>query len=178
MKLYDAAACPFCARVRLVLGEKGLAYEAVEIDLAHRPPWLSELNPAGRVPVLEDGFVLPESLAIMEYLDERHPEPPLLPSDPEQRALARVALIRFDDLIGASYYALRRGGGDEAELRERLERLPLGLSLLSDFAYAPWVIRVRERMSFALPERVETWLERLAERPAVAREIDLVRGLP
>src|SRR5207253_9474262 len=77
--LYDADRCPFCARVRIVLAEKGLAYETVVIDLDNRPDWLYEKNPVGTVPVLEeDGFVLPESAVIMEYLDERYPEPPLL----------------------------------------------------------------------------------------------------
>ena len=52
------------------------------IDLSDRPRWVIELNPPrGRVPVLDDGFVLPESEVIMEYLEERYPEPPLLPAD-------------------------------------------------------------------------------------------------
>ena len=79
--LYDADRCPFCARVRIVLAEKGLAYETVVIDLDNRPDWLYEKNPVGKVPVLEeDGFVLPESAVIMEYLDDRYPEQPLLPA--------------------------------------------------------------------------------------------------
>ena len=53
MKLYDAARCPFCARVRLALAEKGVPYETVAIDLADRPPLLYELNPLGKVPVLD-----------------------------------------------------------------------------------------------------------------------------
>ena len=54
MKLYDAPRCPYCARVRIALAEKGIAYETVEIDLQNRPPWLYELNASGRVPVLDD----------------------------------------------------------------------------------------------------------------------------
>jgi glutathione S-transferase len=81
MKLYDAARCPFCARVRIALAEKAIEYETVEIDLRKRPHWIYELNPSGKVPVLDDGFVLPESAVIMEYLDERYPEPSLLPSE-------------------------------------------------------------------------------------------------
>ena len=71
MILYDAARCPYCARARIVLAEKGLGYETVEIDLSDRPAWLYEKNPRGKVPVLEeeDGFVLPESAVIMEYLN-------------------------------------------------------------------------------------------------------------
>ena len=72
MKLYDAAACPYCARVRIALAEKGLECETVEIDLSDRPAWVYDLNPLGRVPILDDGFVLPESAVIMEYLEERY----------------------------------------------------------------------------------------------------------
>src|SRR6185436_13704619 len=50
--LYDAARCPYCARARIVLAEKGIAHETVEIDLGDRPSWLYEMNPAGKVPVL------------------------------------------------------------------------------------------------------------------------------
>src|ERR1051326_2647285 len=55
LTLYDADRCPFCARVRIVLAEKGIEYEDVQIDLADRPAWLYEKNPLGKVPVLEDG---------------------------------------------------------------------------------------------------------------------------
>ena len=53
MILYDAARCPYCARVRIVLAEKRLGYEPIEIDLSDRPAWLYEKNPRGKVPVLE-----------------------------------------------------------------------------------------------------------------------------
>jgi glutathione S-transferase len=82
VKLYDAARCPYCARVRIVLAEKGIEYDTVEIDLRDRPDWIYDLNPSGKVPVLDDEFVLPESEVIMEYLEEKHPQPPLLPTDP------------------------------------------------------------------------------------------------
>ncbi len=175
MRLYDAARCPFCARVRIALAEKGFDYETVEIDLGNRPDWIYELNPTGKVPVLDDGFVLPESAVIMEYLDDRYPDQPLLPGDPKSRAEARKWVFRFDDLLGDDYYAYRRG--DENALAERLERLPVGDSLFVDVAYAPWVIRAREMLGVTLPQRLESWLEQLAQRPSVAAEIDVVRGL-
>ena len=60
--LYDADRCPYCARTRIALAEKGIEYETVEVDLDDRPSWIYEKNPLGRVPVLEDDtFVLPES---------------------------------------------------------------------------------------------------------------------
>ena len=123
--LYDAPRCPYCARVRIVLAEKDVPHETVTIDLADRPAWLVERNPPqGRVPVLEeDGWVLPESVAIDEYLEERYPEPALLPADPGERAAVRVLVERFDDL-GKPYYALRRGEeGAEARVADALAGL-------------------------------------------------------
>ncbi|HEX4521557.1 MAG TPA: glutathione S-transferase N-terminal domain-containing protein [Gaiellaceae bacterium] len=175
MRLIDAARCPFCARVRLVLAEKAVTFETVEIDLGNRPRWVYELNPAGKVPILEDEFVLPESDLIMEYLEERVPEPALLPSEPRARAEARLAVFRFDELLGKQYYRLRRG--EENTVAEQLETLPVGNSLFVDFAYLPWVMRLRELYGVTLPARLESWLEGLLDRPPIAAELAVVRGL-
>ena len=126
--LYDAARCPYCARVRIVLAEKNVEHEVVAVDLSDRPAWLYEKNPLGKVPVIEeDTFVLPESAVIMEYLEERYPEPALLPADAAERALARLQVFRFDDLLGDDYYAARRG--EENRLVQRLAELEVGRSL-------------------------------------------------
>jgi glutathione S-transferase len=176
VKLIDAPRCPYCARARIALAEKGLEYERVEVDLADRPAWTKELNPPdGRVPILDDGFVLPESEVVMEYLEERYPDPPLLPARHEDRARARFLVKRFDDLLGRDYYAFRRG--EQNDLAGRLERIEVGQSLWVDVAYAPWVIRARDQLGVELPERLEGWLAQLAERPAFAAEIETVRGL-
>ena len=176
MKLVDAARCPYCARVRIALAEKQLDYETVEVELTDRPPWLLELNPPhGRVPVLDDGFTLPESAVIMEYLEERYPEHTLLPADPVERARARLLVDRFDDALGSDYYAFRRG--EPNALVEKLASLEVGQSLYADIAYAPWVIRARDLLGVELPERLESWLSGLAERSSVACEIDLVKAL-
>ena len=175
MKLYDAARCPYCARVRIALAEKELEYETVEVDLRNRPPWIYDLNPSGKVPVFDDGFVLPESAVIMEYLEDRYRDRPLLPERLTERADARLRVFRFDELLGADYYAFRRG--DANALSERLEALPVGDSLFVDVAFAPWVIRARELLGVALPAQLDGWLEQLAKRPAIAEELELVRGL-
>jgi glutathione S-transferase len=173
VKLVDAPRCPYCARARIALAVKGLEVERVEVDLSDRPQWLIELNPPdGRVPVL-DG--LPESQVIMEYLDERYPEPPLLPADPAERARARLLVHRFDDALGRDYYAFRRG--EENDLVGKLERLEVGQSLYADIAYAPWVIRARDMFGVELPERLARWLDELARRPAFAAEIETVSRL-
>ena len=82
-------------RLRAALNLKGLGYDYVALPLkegAHRTPEFLAKNPAGLVPVLEldDGTLLSQSLAIIEYLDDVHPEPPLLPADPVLRAKARA----------------------------------------------------------------------------------------
>ncbi len=176
MRLIDARRCPYCARARIALAEKGVEYETVEVDLANRPQWLLDLNPPrGRVPVLDDGFTLPESEMVMEYLDERYPESPLLPADPRERARARLLVHRFDEALGDDYYAFRRG--DDNDLAAKLAALEVGQSLFADIAYVPWVIRLRDLLGVTLPERVAAWLESLEERPSVAAEVAVVRAL-
>ena len=176
MKLIDAPRCPYCARARIALAEKGLEYERVEVDLSDRPGWVKELNPPdGRVPILDDGFVLPESEVVMEYLEERYPEPALLPSDPAARARARLAVFRFDALLGDDYYAFRRG--EPNRLERRLAELPVGLGLFADVAFLPWVLRARDRFGFELPAALDEWVEALSARPSIARELEVVAAL-
>ena len=183
--LYTAERCPYAARARIVLAEKGLDYDAVEVDLDDRPAWIYEKNPLGLVPVYEEdgGLVLPESRVIMEYLEERYPEPPLWPADPAERALGRLRLERFDDRLGHAYYAARRGDGRE-ELDARLAELELVVEAqpyltgreygLADIGYLPWILRSLERFSVELGPSLEDWLRRVAARPAVAAERELV----
>jgi glutathione S-transferase len=176
VRLIDAPRCPYCARTRIALAEKGIEYETLEIDLSDRPAWVYELNLTGRVPILDhDGFILPESEVIMAYLDEVFPDPPLLSADPRARARARLLVHRFDRLLGTDYYAFRRG--DENELASRLEELEVGESLYSDIAFVPWVIRARDMLGVRLPGRLADWLDTLAGRPSVAAELSVVESL-
>lgn len=191
LTLYDAERCPYAGRVRITLAEKGIPYETAAIDLDDRPAWLYEKNPAGKVPVLEEdgGLVLPESAVIMEYLDERYPEPPLLPADAAERALARLRVERFDD-FGGPYYAVRRGeenargrlGEALAALDAALEARPFLTGVgygLADIAYVPWVLRGQSSFGLELDPYpgLAAWLERLLERPAVAAESAVVAAL-
>ena len=98
MKLYGYWRSSAAYRVRIALALKNLSYDYVSIDLAkgaHRKPEWGAINPQNLVPVLEDdGARLYQSIAVMEYLEETHPQPPLLPRDPLERARVRsLALI-------------------------------------------------------------------------------------
>ena len=97
-RLYHYPLSPFCRKVRLVLAEK-----KIEVDLVEERYWEQSLeflrrNPAGKVPILRvDGKTMTESTPICEYLDEMHPEPKLIPSDPQHRYEVRRLVAWFDD---------------------------------------------------------------------------------
>ena len=190
LTVYDAARCPYCARVRITLAEKDIEFEAIEIDLDDRPAWIYEKNVTGRVPVVEeDGWILPESAVIMEYLEERYPEPPLLAADPADRALARLWIFRHGDLT-TPYYAVRRGKEEAREqLDAQLGRLDEALTLrpwlggseygLADISYVPWILRMQQMLglTFDAQPGLADWLDRVVERPAVAAEAGIVAAL-
>jgi len=96
MKLYDFPPAPNPKKVRVYLAEKGLALPIEPVDAingANRTPAFLAKNPLGGLPVLEldDGTCLPESLAIIEYLEELHPQPPMIGTAPLERARVRAA---------------------------------------------------------------------------------------
>ena len=190
LTLYDADRCPYCARVRIVLAEKGLSCETVVVDLDDRPAWIFEKNPLGKVPVLEEGdFLLPESVVINEYLEEFYPEPPRWPADPGLRAAGRLLVHRFDEL-SRPYYALRQGDDDaRVRLDEQLARLDSLLEDrpfltgsefgLADAAYLPWILRAESMLGVDLSSRpaLADWVARSRERPSVAAETALLAPL-
>lgn len=94
MQLYNFFRSGTSHRLRIALNLKGLAYDYVAVDLRaeeHLGAAFKALNPQGLVPALVDGDrVLTQSPAIIEWLEERHPNPPLLPADPEARARVRA----------------------------------------------------------------------------------------
>ena len=95
MKLYDTKTAPNPRRVRIFLAEKGVEVPTVQVDIAggenRRSPYVDK-NPLAGVPMLEldDGTIIAESVAICRYLEELHPDPPLLGTDAEDRALVEM----------------------------------------------------------------------------------------
>jgi len=121
MKLYSFFRSSAAFRVRIALGLKELPYETVPIHLTrgeHRAEAFRGVNPQRRVPalVLDDGTVLIQSLAIIEYLEEVHPRPALLPADPVTRAKARAVA----DIIGSDVHPVNNSGVLK-ELRSRFK---------------------------------------------------------
>jgi RNA polymerase-associated protein len=112
------------------------------------------------VPILDDeGIVLPESRVVIEYLDERFPEPPLLPADPAGRGRVRLPLERFDEALGDAYYEFHRDRSFHSArdvLEAAFDRLDDLVALkpylsgeqygLADCAYVPWLFRAGDRV--------------------------------
>lgn len=97
MTLYASPTAIASHRTRIVLAEKGIGIDIVNVDGADLPEDLLDINPYHSVPTLVDrGLVLYDSRVIMEYLDERFPHPPLMPVDPVSRAHVRLALYRVE----------------------------------------------------------------------------------
>lgn len=98
IRLFHVPLSPFCRKVRLSLAEKKIEVELVEERYWEQDADFLRRNPAGKVPVLKiDGQTLAESSAICEYIEEKYPEPPLLPKDAVQRHEVRRLVAWFDD---------------------------------------------------------------------------------
>ncbi len=107
MNLYSGTTDPFSHRCRIVLYEKGMDFEVIDVDLYNKPEDIAVINPYNRVPVLVDrDLILYESNIINEYIDERFPHPQLMPADPIMRARARQLLHTFEHELFSHIEAL------------------------------------------------------------------------
>ncbi len=146
MQLYDYPSSPNCRKVRVYSAEKGLSLVLRPVDLLggeQRRPEFLQRNPFGALPILEldDGTVIPESLAIIEYLEELHPSPPLLGHAPFGRALVRAWERRAElgvilqgtrrFLHSSPYFAARGVVQNPAVVEEAGEVLTARLSLIN-----------------------------------------------
>lgn len=97
MTLYSIPVDAYSHRTRMVLAEKDIVVDVVDIDPDNKPEDLLSVNPYDTSPTLVDReLMLYDSRIIMEYLDERFPHPPLLPVDPVSRARCRLAMYRIE----------------------------------------------------------------------------------
>jgi len=115
MTLFSSPICFHSHRTRLVMAEKSVNIEIVNVEGPDMPEDLLDLNPYHSVPTLVDrDLVLYDSRVIIEYLDERFPHPPLMPVDPVMRAQFRLALFRIEK----DWYALAEQIEEAAEKRQ------------------------------------------------------------
>ena len=111
-------------RVRMVLREKGVTVEIIDVDPSNKPEDLLEVNPYGTLPTLLDrDLVLYQSTVIMEYLDERFPHPPLLPVYPVARAQCRLLMHRIEVDWSEKVDLLVLGKGREVALEKARKEL-------------------------------------------------------
>ena len=124
MILFSDPENPYSHRVRMVLREKGVTVEIIDVDPSNKPEDLLEVNPYGTLPTLLDrDLVLYQSTVIMEYLDERFPHPPLLPVYPVARAQCRLLMHRIEVDWSEKVDLLVLGKGREAALEKARKEL-------------------------------------------------------
>jgi RNA polymerase-associated protein len=110
MTLYSGTICPYSHRCRIVLFEKGMDFQVIDVDVFNKPEDLAVMNPYNKVPVLvERDLILYEANIINEYIDERFPHPQLMPADPVMRARARLFLHRFEQELFCHIDGLESG---------------------------------------------------------------------
>jgi glutathione S-transferase len=196
LKLYDFPMSPRARKVRIALAEKGLPYEKVTVDITkgdQKKPEFLAINPNGKVPALQDdGTSIYESSIIMEYLNDKYPNPPLLPTDPGQRARARVLLHYGDNpfdsacatIVGEVFFkpkgqsdqnVITKAKQDLTSCFERLEKelgnndYLAGTFSLADISFASWA-PLFGPLQVEVPSncpRVKAWFTRIAERAGV-----------
>lgn len=184
MRLYSGTTCPFSHRCRIVLYEKGMDFEIIDVDLFNKPEDLAVMNPYNQVPVLVDrDLILYESNIINEYIDDRFPHPQLMPADPVMRARARLFLFRFEQELFSHVQSIEKGSQKAAEkgrqlIRESLiqiapvftrQKYMLGDEYtMLDVAIAPLLWRL-DHYGIQLPKQAAPlmkYAERIFSRPA------------
>jgi len=126
MKLYSHSTDPLSHRCRIVLFEKGMDFEVIDVDMDNKPDELTILSPYVDSPVLiERNLVLTDPNIINEYIDERFPHPQLMPPDPIMRARARLFLKDFENQLFIHMTDVE--GADTAKKNKALKTITEGL---------------------------------------------------
>jgi len=116
MNLYSGTTCPFSQRCRIVLYEKGMDFQIIDVDMFNKPEDIAVMNPYNRLPVLvERDLILYEANIINEYIDERFPHPQLMPADPVMRARARLFLFSFEVELFSQVDFIENGNAKQQE---------------------------------------------------------------
>ncbi|MCT7374952.1 glutathione S-transferase family protein [Chelativorans salis] len=184
--------CPYVQRAAIVLKEKGVAFDRIDIDLANKPDWFLKISPRGKVPVLKVGEeVLFESAAIVEYLDETY-TPRLHPQDAVARARHR-AWMEFGSAALGDIWTIETTGDQAAfdtavkALKEKLARIEAELGdgpyfageafTIVDAVFAPafryfdLLDTITDLGVFDGLPKVQEWRKVLAERPSVREAV-------
>ncbi len=197
IKLYDFLPCPFGQKVRIVLAEKGLSYDLVQVDISkgeNRRPDFFRLNPFGRVPALVDEeTTVYDSTVINEYLEDEYPDPPVLPAVDASalRARARIfedfADTQFTPKVGQLMAEMNKAEGERNA--DRLQRLHQEIERMLDYVnqelsgqqflaaefsvadigFVPRLLVLPNLGIEAGTNRanVDGWIKRLIERPSI-----------
>jgi RNA polymerase-associated protein len=184
MTLYSGSTDPYSHRCRIVLFEKDMDFEVIDVDMHNKPEEIASISPTGKMPVLvERDLVLTESNIINEYIDERFPHPQLMPPDPVMRARARLVLFNFENDLYTHVNTLEHSlskASDKArqEIRDNVSQLTPILTKqkylmndefsMLDVAIAPLLWRL-EHYGIELPKMaapVLKYRERLFSRSA------------
>ena len=208
MKLYSGPLSLFTAKVRVALDEKRLACELVSVSFSRagvyqpKHPDVLAINPKGQVPVLVDGPVaLYDSTIILEYLEDRYPEPPLYPRDVAERARCRQLEAAADEILFPLVFELisevfyKAGDARDAQriararaaigahydgLEQRLGDRPwlCGEFSVADIGYA-LTITFAANLGVPLGDahpRLQAWYGRVIARPSVTKELTGLAG--
>jgi glutathione S-transferase len=199
LTLYWGSGSPFSWRVMLALQYKGLSYDSQE----HQSPQMLKLNPRGRVPVLKDGdYVVFESVAILYYLDLKHPAPPIFGRNPEEAGVIMRVICEFqsyaepslqritsaifenrvaediDALTDAMHVVAREARTIEGRLSK--EQWIVGANYTAlDMVIFPWIQLLRRALNKpAAAELGARFLPMERNYPALARWIERIESLP
>jgi glutathione S-transferase len=173
LTFYYGSGSPYAWKVWLALEHKGIPYElrVLSFDAGDtKTPQFLALNPRGRVPtIVDDGYALWESSAIVEYLEERHPDKPLLPGDAKMRAAARRIAAEADGYLSTAMHPLfeltlfRKGEADAGKIAEAQKKVLDELALFEAQVNGPYILGPLSLADFTLFPHVRL-LKRVEDR--------------
>jgi stringent starvation protein A len=191
MTLYASDLCPYSHRIKVILAEKGVMADVVNVDLSNKPEELYELNPYGMVPTLMGrDLIVYESPIIFEYIEERFPHPPMLSVFPAERAKIRLLAKRLDlDWMPLLARALQKDGDEQYKAKVELVKLLLSIVpifnryeyfMSNDYSIVDCTMSVilynLPKLGIALPERARPLLnyaDKLFQREAFQESLEM-----